>query len=153
MQQQPAVSRADGARSRHSNVNRPQQQHRHAHHPHHAGLTCRDYCYPVMLLVLVLMLAAGLSTLFVMDKKQAYVGGTFLFIFLILVLCSMGGWCYPNYYYYAPFGDYWSFGPAGYPYGFGPTFGYGLGPEVIIEDNNFEYNTGDGGGDGGGGDA
>ena len=89
------------------------------------------------------MLAAGLSTLFVMDKKQAYIGGTFLFIFLILALCSMGGWCFPS---YAPFGEYWSTGPVMWPgYMFGGGFGGGA---VIIEDNDVNvnnYNDYDGG--------
>jgi hypothetical protein len=59
--------------------------------------TWRDCCYPVMLLVLVLLLSAGLSAMFMMDRKQAYVGGTFLGLFLLLLLCSVGGWPFCGY--------------------------------------------------------
>ena len=144
--------------------NNPVQYSRNRHSKRaHGKVTCGDWCYPIVLLLLILLLGSGLSTIFVMDKRQAYVGGTFLFIFLILLLCSMGGWCFPDTYYYAPMGGYW--GPTS-PYSYYPMDPFGSNMMVddqttIINNNNNDNdndsynNMGDGGGgaagDGGGG--
>jgi hypothetical protein len=40
--------------------------------------------------------------MFMMDKSQAYVGGTFLGLFLLLLLCSLGGWPFCGYIFFVP---------------------------------------------------
>jgi len=85
-----------------------------------------------------------------MDKKQAYVGGTILVLCFFFVVCSLGSCCAPHVFYYAPFGGYWGGYGGGGDLALGMATGMLMGEAMdgpdIVEVNNY----GDGGGDGGG---
>ena len=105
----------------------------------------------ILLVVLILLLATGLTTLLVMDKNKAYVGSSFLGLFFILLVCICLGCClYPDPVVY--FGDH-PYYPGYAPVGFYPDpflWGGGMGDTTVVNVDNNTY-TGGGDGDGGGG--
>lgn len=70
-------------------------------------ISIQDRCYLCFLFLLIASLAAGVSTLSLMDRTKAYVGGFFLFLFCLLLLCACG--CFTP--FYVSFSSYSYFHP------------------------------------------
>jgi hypothetical protein len=51
-----------------------------------------DWCYLGLLVIVLLILVAGLSSLWSRDRVKAYVTGIFILLFLLLILGSLCNW-------------------------------------------------------------
>jgi len=67
--------------------------HNHNQHYKTGVASTQDRCYLCFLVLLVACLAAGICTLALMDKTKAYVGGIFLFMFCVFLLCILSNSC------------------------------------------------------------
>ena len=110
----------------------PQQTVSHVKHHNRAreARPRQSYCYPLLLTVLLIV---GLTCLFVLDKKEAYVGTLILSLLLLLFVCSVCRCWYPNTFYYAPVMA-------------APWFYYEPAPIIIDDDVGEGWGDGDGGG-------